>query len=191
MARSAVLVTGPLDMILLEGNTWCLLSPLPVLPLFGHNSETFSFSSQVKKPKSQTTTFLQQTISNNLPLSQLTVFLFLVLELTMCPKVNLTVFCVALLIHNLHTQGIWGNNKTMSLRSSVIQSRPEYSESPNFAENCSILTQPCKMLWNGNSQPLLTHQLQRINSNRKQGHHYPAPLTSPEKTLCSCASLKC
>lgn len=115
-----------------------------------------------------------------------------VLELTMCLKVNLTVFsCVALLIHDLHTRGIWGNNKTVSLRSSVIQWRPEYSESPNFAENCSILTLPCKMLWNGNSQPLLTHQLQRINSNRKQGHHYPAPLTSPEKTLCSCASLKC
>lgn len=71
MARSAVLVTGPLETILLEGNTWHLLSPLPVLPLLGHSSETFSFFSQVKKTKSQTTTFLQQTISNNLPLSQL------------------------------------------------------------------------------------------------------------------------
>lgn len=65
----------------------------------------------------------------------------------MCLKENLTVFSsIALLIHDLHTQGIWGNNKTVSLRSAVIQLRPEYSESPSFAENCSILTLLYKML---------------------------------------------
>ena len=65
----------------------------------------------------------------------------------MCLKANLTAFSsTALLIHDLRTQVIWGNNKTVSLRSSVIQLRPEYSESPGFAENCSILTLLYKML---------------------------------------------
>jgi len=65
----------------------------------------------------------------------------------MCLKANLSVFSsIALLIHDLHTQVTWGNNRTVSLRPSVIQLWPEYSESPSFAENCSTLTLLYKML---------------------------------------------
>lgn len=187
--RSSVLLTDPIEI-----KSSCLREALGVSFLQcpsslspEHNSETFFLQSGDLKP------FAHHLLSTNYR-QQLSPFainnLLSSYELAMCVKANLTVFpSIALLTHNLRAQVIWGNNKTVSLRSSVIQLRPEYSESPRFAENCSILTLLCKMLWNGNTH--LIHQLQRLNSNRKQGHHYPVSLTSPEKTLCSCASLKC